>query len=83
VKDEAYVPPMPLTLNNLNYQIQTAIAKIDQPLLQNIWHEVKYCLDVCRATNGAQTEHSQGMKNFLSCSLQWCEFNFCVPITYQ
>jgi hypothetical protein len=32
-----------------------------QPLLQNVWHEVEY-LDVCRATNGAPTELSLGMK---------------------
>jgi hypothetical protein len=47
---------MPITLNNLKNPIQTAAAKTDQPLLQNIWHEVKYCLDVCRATNGAHTK---------------------------
>jgi hypothetical protein len=39
------------------------IAKIetDQPLLQNMWHEVEYCLDVCRATEGAHIELVWGM----------------------
>jgi hypothetical protein len=36
--------------------ILQAIVKTDQPLLQNVWHEVGYRLDVCRATNGAHTE---------------------------
>jgi hypothetical protein len=58
VKDEVYVPPMLITLNNLRDQIRTAIAKIDEPLLQNVWHKVAYRLDVCRATNGAYIELS-------------------------
>jgi hypothetical protein len=62
VKDEVHVPLMHVTLNNLKDRIQTAIAKTDQPLLQNVWHEVEYHLDVCRATNGAHTELAKGMK---------------------
>jgi len=53
VKDEVYIPPLSVTLNNLKDRIRTAIAKIDQPLLQNVWQEVEYRLDVCRATNRA------------------------------
>jgi hypothetical protein len=56
LKDEVNVPPMPITLNNLKDQIRTAVAKIDQPLLQNVWHEVEYHLDVYRGTNGAHIE---------------------------
>jgi len=56
VKDEFYVPPMPIALNNLKDRIRTATAKLDQPLLQNIWDEVEYILDVCRATIGAHIE---------------------------
>jgi hypothetical protein len=41
VKDEVYFPPIPITMNNLKFQIRTAIAKIDRPLLQSIWHEVE------------------------------------------
>jgi hypothetical protein len=37
-------------------RILQAIAKTDQPLLQNVRHLVEYRLDVCRATNGAHTE---------------------------
>jgi hypothetical protein len=36
VKDDVHVPPKPITLNNLKDRIRTAIAKIDQPLLQNV-----------------------------------------------
>jgi len=31
VKDEVYVPPMPITLNSLKDRKRTAIAKLDQP----------------------------------------------------
>jgi hypothetical protein len=31
-------------------------CKHDQLLLQNVWHDVEYRLDVCRATNGAHIE---------------------------
>jgi hypothetical protein len=58
MKDEVYVLPMPVTLNNLNDRIRTAIAKIDKPLMQNVWHEVEYRPDVCRATSGANIELS-------------------------
>jgi hypothetical protein len=58
VKDEVYVPPVPITLNNLKDRIRTATAKGDVPVMQNVWHEVEYRLDVCRATYGALTELS-------------------------
>jgi len=52
VKDEVYVPPMSITLNNLKDRMRTAIANIDQPLLQNVLRKVEYRLDVCWVTNG-------------------------------
>jgi hypothetical protein len=36
MKDEICIPPVPITLNNLKDQIQTAVAKIDELLLQNL-----------------------------------------------
>jgi hypothetical protein len=62
MKDVVYVLPIPINLNNLKDRIQTAKAKIDQPLLQNVWHKLEYCLDVCRGTNRAHIELPQGMK---------------------
>jgi hypothetical protein len=47
MEDGVYIPPVPITLDSLKNRIQTAIAKMYQPLLQNIWHEVKYRLDMC------------------------------------
>jgi hypothetical protein len=56
VKDEVYVLLMSITPDNSKDQIQTVIAKVDHSLLHSLWHEVGYCLDVYRATNGAHTE---------------------------
>jgi hypothetical protein len=84
VKDEVYVPPVPVTLNNLKDRTRKATAKSNQPLKQNVWHEVEYRLDVCRARNGAQTWSTlrKVWKNILSCSLQYRAFNFCVAVTF-
>jgi hypothetical protein len=62
VKDVGYVEPQPVTQNNVKDRIQTEIAKIDDSLLQNVWHEVDYRLDVCGATNRAHAERAQRMK---------------------
>jgi hypothetical protein len=58
VKGEIYVPPIPVTLNNFKDRIRTAVTEIDEHLLQNVWHEVEYRLDVCRGTNGIHVELS-------------------------
>jgi hypothetical protein len=28
-------------------------------MIHRIWHEIEYCLDICRATNGAHIETYQ------------------------
>jgi hypothetical protein len=30
-------------------------------MLQTVWNELDYCVDVCRITNGAHIEHLEGM----------------------
>jgi hypothetical protein len=62
VKDEVYVPPMPITLNNLKDRIRTATAKTDLHLLRNVWHEVECRPDVCRGTSGAHIEVAERKK---------------------
>jgi hypothetical protein len=54
VKDEVYIPPMPITLKNLEDRIRTGVKKIDQPLLQNVRHEV----DIVLICAGQQMEHT-------------------------
>jgi hypothetical protein len=80
VKGEIYVPPMPITLNNLKSRIRT--TQIDQALLQNVWHEDEYRHCMCRPTNETHAEFHRAWKKFLSCSLKWCAFNFCVSLAF-
>jgi hypothetical protein len=37
-------------------------AKTDQPLMQYVWHEVEYHLDMCKATDDVYMELTHGMK---------------------
>jgi hypothetical protein len=37
-------------------RITAAIAMVTPDMIQRTWHEIKYCLDICRATNGAHIE---------------------------
>jgi hypothetical protein len=40
----------------LNGSNRKSDCRLDQPLLQNVWHEVEYIPDVCRATHGAHID---------------------------
>ena len=43
-------------LKHLIHRITDAIATITPEMIQRGWAEIDYRLDVCRATNGADTE---------------------------
>ncbi|PNF20161.1 hypothetical protein B7P43_G00613 [Cryptotermes secundus] len=57
IKDRVYVPPLPRTLVELRERIDAAVMTIDRMMLQNVWNELDYRLDVCRVTQGAHIEH--------------------------
>jgi hypothetical protein len=64
VKDETYILPIAITLNNVKDRIRTAVGL----LLQNAdnWYVVEYRVDVYMATmvtNGAHSKLAQGMTN--------------------
>jgi len=42
-------------------RIRTAIETITADMLQTVWNELDYRVDVCRITNGAHIEHLYGM----------------------
>jgi hypothetical protein len=52
-KDRVFVPPLPATLIDLH----TRITMIEHDLLQRVWQELDYRLDVHRVTGGAYIEH--------------------------
>ena len=51
VKDKVYVPPLPASIPELKVRVRTA------DMLQTVWNELDYRVDVCRITNGAHLEH--------------------------
>ena len=52
-----YVPPLPASIPELKVRIRTAIETITADMLQTVWNELDYRVDVCRITKGAHIEH--------------------------
>ena len=57
VKDQVYVPPLPASIPELKVLIRTAIETITTDMLQTVWNELDYRVDVCRITKGAHVVH--------------------------
>ncbi|GBM55313.1 hypothetical protein AVEN_23557-1 [Araneus ventricosus] len=57
VKDRVYVPPMPKIIEELQVRICNALASATEQMLQNVWREMDYRLDVVRVTEGSHIEH--------------------------
>ena len=57
VKDQVYVPPLPASIPELKVQIRPAIETITADMLQTVWNEIDYRVDVCRITKDAHIEH--------------------------
>ena len=57
VKDQVYVPPLPTSIPELKIRIRTAIETITADMLQTVWNELDYRVDVCRITKGLYIEH--------------------------
>ena len=53
VKDQAYVPPLPASIPELEVRIRTAIETITADMR----NELDCHVDVCRITKGAHIEH--------------------------
>jgi len=56
VKDNVYVPPLRKTLPELRERINTAIRNVTQDMLERVWREWEYRLDICRVTRGTHIE---------------------------
>ncbi|PSN38403.1 hypothetical protein C0J52_21588, partial [Blattella germanica] len=53
VKDRVFLPPLPLNLDDFKQRIRQAVASVDADMLQSVWNELDYRMDVCRVTGGA------------------------------
>ncbi|KAJ4437005.1 hypothetical protein ANN_17137 [Periplaneta americana] len=50
-------PPLPPTIEDLGVRITKAFALVDGPMLQRVWQEIYYRLNVCPVTQGAHIEY--------------------------
>jgi len=57
VKDQVCVPPIPASIPELKVRIRNATETITSDMLQTVWNELDYRVDVCRITNDANIEH--------------------------
>jgi len=57
VMDQVYIPPLPACIPELKLRIRTAIETITADMLQTVWNELDYLLDVCIITTDAHIVH--------------------------
>jgi hypothetical protein len=57
VKDKVFVPPVPVTLDDLKQRITTATAGVDEDMLTRVWQEFDCRVDICRVIMGAHIVH--------------------------
>jgi hypothetical protein len=57
VEDRVFVPPLPVSLNELKQRITTSVAIVDEDKLRSVWTELDYRIDICRARKGSHVEH--------------------------
>ncbi|PSN56295.1 hypothetical protein C0J52_22812, partial [Blattella germanica] len=57
----AFLPPRSPDLTPCDYdlkqRIRQAVATVDGDMLQRVWDELDYRMDVCRVTGGAHIEN--------------------------
>ena len=57
IKDRVYVPPLPTNLQDLKQRIRTAIDSVTAVMLNSVWDELSFRLDLVRATHGGHIEN--------------------------
>jgi hypothetical protein len=68
VKYNVFVPPVPVTLDDLKQSITTATTGVDEDMLTCVRKEFGYRVYICRVTNVAHIEHlSVNSLGFFKC----------------
>ena len=57
VKGLVFVLPLPANFEEMKERITAALETVTEDMLQRVWHELEYRLNVCRVTGGAHIEH--------------------------
>jgi hypothetical protein len=61
VNEKAFVQHLPKDIDEMKLRITAAIEMIDRNMLERVWDDLVYRLDVCRVMNGAHIKHLQGV----------------------
>jgi hypothetical protein len=57
VKDNVYIPQMPVDLQEIRDRIVNTTALVDAKFLDKLWDKLEYRLDVCRITRDSHIVH--------------------------
>ena len=57
VKDQVYVSPLPASVPEQEIRITIVVETVTVDMLQTVWNELYYRVDVCRITKVAHIEH--------------------------
>ena len=52
-----FVLPLPANIEEMKERITAALETVSEDMLQLVWYELEYRLNVCRVTSGAHIEH--------------------------
>jgi len=77
------VPPMQRDLPQLRQRIVEAVAAIDRQMLQRVWQELDYKIDICRVTKSGHIEHLYGRTETwsITTSVDMILFGVTLPAT--
>ena len=53
VKGPVFVPSLPANIEEIKQKITAALETVTEDMLQRVWHELQYRLDMCRVTQAA------------------------------
>jgi hypothetical protein len=56
IKDLIYVSPLPRDIDELKRRISEAATSVTAEMLERVWQEMEYRIDVFRVTKGAHIE---------------------------
>ena len=57
VKGLVFVLPLEANIEEMKQRITAALETVTKDMLQRVWHELEYRLDVSRVTGDAHIEH--------------------------
>jgi len=81
VKDSDCLPPVPQDVPEVWRRVITAISDIDRDMLQRVWEEMVYLLEVCHVPKGRRTVIIRQVKQTCRVPLSFCRSH--VTILYD